>query len=218
MLFTGRMNPNLPLVQATGADDGDKKTPPFPSKYQRKSSAVGDRCTWCIVSRKRCDGVNPTCGNCLRRPERCQWPVGRPSRTQVVKMLEEERLGPGTQKDMGDEGDSNNGAGVEQQAIHPEQEDEDIGLDQLPGPAQQAVGFLGPDQQQEANMLVLDRTPPPLQQSDRITTGTVGTQGTSVGHPLTACHSPGTERLEQVRERVLLSTRAYLERERGSAG
>lgn len=50
------------------------------------------RCSWCISNRKGCDGARPVCGKCQRAPGRCEWPVGNPSRNGLHDSITSRRL------------------------------------------------------------------------------------------------------------------------------
>lgn len=57
----------------------------MPPGRPKGNRAKGDRCTRCILARKGCDGVKPVCDGCHRHPDRCIWPDGRPSRTELLQ-------------------------------------------------------------------------------------------------------------------------------------
>ncbi|EXJ89903.1 hypothetical protein A1O3_02970 [Capronia epimyces CBS 606.96] len=212
---------------------GNNQGRPGPS-WQRggTTTAKGDRCTQCIVGRKGCDGTKPVCVNCRRRPERCRYPEGRPSRTQVLRMLEEERQQNNRQQEIAEAGDDHGAVilqndltrGIDAGAllvVNTQQEQDVFVQGQrrltqgqrewesqyqvlLPNFRQAQGGFVSlvqPFQQAPAHQPVSRPT---------------WTQGAAVPvpQPPRRTRFTETERLEQVRERVLQSTRAYLRRER----
>jgi len=57
--------------------------PSAPDGRKGRSTVTEPRCEWCILKRKKCDGAKPVCDRCRKKPDRCNWPEGNPSRSRL---------------------------------------------------------------------------------------------------------------------------------------
>ncbi|EHY58465.1 hypothetical protein HRR81_007419 [Exophiala dermatitidis] len=177
------------------AGNGGDKRPSRPSG-QKGNRAHRDRCTRCILARKGCDGVKPVCGRCRRHPDRCVWPDGRPSRTQLLQMQAEQAEEEGEEEEEQGENNANEHEEVaaEGQGAAPEQE-ELRGADAAGVPLRGDVVYNGYVDDIDDGPEVLARGQP------------VPGDG---NHLARRALSQSSELREEVRLRVLASTRAYL--------
>ncbi|KIX06117.1 uncharacterized protein Z518_04091 [Rhinocladiella mackenziei CBS 650.93] len=162
------------------------------ARARGRSNVARDRCGWCIVSRKGCDSVKPVCGNCRKNPERCEWPAGNPSRSGLTKLRMSRIFGEENLQHSTSDDDHNDAGTAE----------EGLTSSDMAG-AQLATS----DQQ------VRRRSVSPFQvfeQDEQLIARVILAQPCPVDQQAPRSLSPGMQRLEQVRVRVLESTRVYL--------
>ncbi|KEF53623.1 uncharacterized protein A1O9_10022 [Exophiala aquamarina CBS 119918] len=149
------------------------------------SNVIKARCSWCISKRKSCDSAKPVCGNCQRTPGRCEWPVGNPSRRGLHESIASRRLDRGDPQDGGH--------------VTPKKDSTT---------SDTAGALLGPDDGLfHACFASPDRL---FTQVGRPAAGASPTQQLPVQNQAPDNNSNERLRLDQVRTKVLESTRSYL--------
>ena len=162
------------------------------ARARGRSNVTRDRCEHCILSHRGCDSVKPVCGKCRKNPERCEWPDGKPSRSELIKLRMSERF------------DEDN-----PQHSTPDDDHSDAGTAEEGPTSNDMAGaqLATSDRQVQGRSVPLYQV---FEQGERPIASVILMQQVPVEQQPSRSLLPETQRLEQVRVRVLESTRAYL--------